>query len=126
MVIMKEYLHSLVAAVPNPLTGTQPGTRVPAGIDPAKSAALGGMMFTLAFLGGTALRFLYNSLRYSEDLDFSSGGDPRRMISASISMTSDATWKPRGMRCTLNQRLKKRTTMLSSASRAAVRIGLSP
>ncbi len=30
-----------------------------------------GMFLEWAFLGGTALRFLYNMPRYSEDLDFS-------------------------------------------------------
>ena len=34
-----------------------------------------GAMASLAFLGGTALRFLYGLGRYSEDLDFSLEGD---------------------------------------------------
>ena len=34
-----------------------------------------GAMASLAFLGGTALRFLYGLKRYSEDLDFSLEGD---------------------------------------------------
>jgi hypothetical protein len=34
-----------------------------------------GAMVPLAFLGGTALRFLYRTPRYSEDLDFSLAGD---------------------------------------------------
>ena len=34
-----------------------------------------GAMASLAFLGGTALRFLYGLQRYSEDLDFSLEGD---------------------------------------------------
>jgi hypothetical protein len=36
-----------------------------------------GAMVPLAFHGGTALRFLYNSQRYSEDLDFALEGDAR-------------------------------------------------
>lgn len=34
-----------------------------------------GAMIPLAFLGGTALRFLYATVRYSEDLDFSLEGN---------------------------------------------------
>jgi hypothetical protein len=36
-----------------------------------------GAMVPLAFHGGTALRFLYNTQRYSEDLDFALDGDRR-------------------------------------------------
>jgi len=35
-----------------------------------------GAMVPLAFCGGTALRFLYNIQRFSEDLDFTLEGDP--------------------------------------------------
>jgi predicted nucleotidyltransferase component of viral defense system len=35
-----------------------------------------GAMIPLAFQGGTALRFLYSSSRYSEDLDFALEGSP--------------------------------------------------
>ena len=46
-----------------------------------------GAMSPLAFLGGTALRFLYRLPRYSEDLDFALEGpreryDPRRWLTA--------------------------------------------
>lgn len=36
-----------------------------------------GIFRSTAFLGGTALRFLYNLPRFSEDLDFSSEGRPK-------------------------------------------------
>ncbi len=36
-----------------------------------------GAMIPLAFQGGTALRFLYSTARYSEDLDFSLEGNPK-------------------------------------------------
>jgi predicted nucleotidyltransferase component of viral defense system len=39
---------------------------------------LAGQMTSLAFMGGTALRFLYAVPRYSEDLDFALEGDRER------------------------------------------------
>lgn len=72
---MKEYLRTLVAAVPNPVQArNQAGEYLQALI--LQSLQRSGAMIPLAFLGGTALRFLFNSLRYSEDLDFSLEGDP--------------------------------------------------
>jgi len=41
-----------------------------------------GVFRSTAFLGGTALRFLYNLPRFSEDLDFSSEGKPRIIFSS--------------------------------------------
>lgn len=66
---MKEYLLQLVRAAPTPAYGRN-ATReyLQARILAALQRA--GAMIPLAFHGGTALRFLYNSLRYSEDLDF--------------------------------------------------------
>jgi len=67
---MKEYLHTLVAEAPNPLQArNRAGEYLQALI--LQSLQRSGAMVSLAFLGGTALRFLYNSQRYSEDLDFS-------------------------------------------------------
>src|SRR5258708_4435065 len=37
-----------------------------------------GAMIPLAFHGGTALRFLFNTARYSEDLDFALEREPNR------------------------------------------------
>ena len=76
MVIMKEYLHSLVAAVPNPLQARNQAREYLQALI-LQSLQRSGAMVSLAFLGGTALRFLYDSLRYSEDLDFSLEGNPR-------------------------------------------------
>ena len=66
---MKEYLAQLVRSSPTPAHGRN-ATReyLQARILAALQRA--GAMIPLAFHGGTALRFLYNSQRYSEDLDF--------------------------------------------------------
>ena len=66
---MKEYLAQLVRASPTPAHGRN-ATReyLQARILAALQRA--GAMIPLAFHGGTALRFLYSSQRYSEDLDF--------------------------------------------------------
>ena len=66
---MKEYLEQLVRSSPTPAHGRN-ATReyLQARILAALQRA--GAMIPLAFHGGTALRFLYNSQRYSEDLDF--------------------------------------------------------
>ena len=66
---MKEYLAELVRASPTPAQGRNVAreylqARILACLQRA------GAMIPLAFHGGTALRFLYASLRYSEDLDF--------------------------------------------------------
>lgn len=74
MVIMKEYLHTLVAAVPNTLNARNQAREYLQALI-LQSLQRSGAMVSLAFLGGTALRFLYNSQRYSEDLDFSLEGD---------------------------------------------------
>jgi predicted nucleotidyltransferase component of viral defense system len=75
MVIMKEHLRTLVAAVPNPLQACNQAREYLQALI-LQSLQRSGAMVPLAFLGGTALRFLYSSLRYSEDLDFSLEGDP--------------------------------------------------
>lgn len=66
---MKEYLSQLVRAAPTSAHGRN-ATReyLQARILAALQRA--GAMIPLAFHGGTALRFLYGSQRYSEDLDF--------------------------------------------------------
>jgi len=66
---MKEYLTELVRACPTPAHGRNVAreylqARILGGLQRA------GAMIPLAFHGGTALRFLYASPRYSEDLDF--------------------------------------------------------
>lgn len=66
---MKDYLADIVRASPSPV---QARNRVR---EYLQSRILGvlqrcGAMIPLAFQGGTALRFLYSSSRYSEDLDF--------------------------------------------------------
>jgi len=72
---MKEYLHSLVTNIPNPLLARNQAREYLQALI-LQSLQRSGAMVSLAFLGGTALHFLYNSLRYSEDLDFSLEGDP--------------------------------------------------
>jgi len=66
---MKEYLAELVRACPTPAHGRNVAREY------LQARILGclqraGAMVPLAFHGGTALRFLYASARYSEDLDF--------------------------------------------------------
>ncbi|MDQ7029060.1 MAG: nucleotidyl transferase AbiEii/AbiGii toxin family protein [Ardenticatenia bacterium] len=66
---MKEYLADLVRAAPTPLQARNVVREyLQARILGAMQHA--GAMVPLAFHGGTALRFLYGSQRYSEDLDF--------------------------------------------------------
>ncbi len=66
---MKEYLAELVRATPTPV---QARNTMREYLQARMLAALqrAGAMIPLAFHGGTALRFLYASARYSEDLDF--------------------------------------------------------
>ncbi|HFD38804.1 MAG TPA: nucleotidyl transferase AbiEii/AbiGii toxin family protein [Anaerolineae bacterium] len=66
---MKEYLADLVRTAPTPLQARNIVREyLQARILGAMQRA--GAMVPLAFHGGTALRFLYHSQRYSEDLDF--------------------------------------------------------
>ena len=70
---MKEYLRELVSASSNPLQGRHVAREY------LQARILGslqraGAMMPLAFHGGTALRFLFNIPRYSEDLDFTLEG----------------------------------------------------
>lgn len=67
---MKEYLSELVRSAPSPLQSRNDIREY------LQARILGvlqrqGAMVPLAFHGGTALRFLYATARYSEDLDFS-------------------------------------------------------
>jgi len=66
---MKEHLSHLVHAAPTPVHGRNLAREY------LQARILGtlqraGAMIPLAFHGGTALRFLFASARYSEDLDF--------------------------------------------------------
>jgi hypothetical protein len=73
---MKEHLHSLISNTSNPLQArNQVREYLQALI--LQSLQRAGAMVPLAFHGGTALRFLYNSQRYSEDLDFALEGNAR-------------------------------------------------
>lgn len=66
---MKAYLAQLVQAAPDPLQGRHIAREyLQARI--LRSLQRVGAMIPLAFHGGTALRFLYQIPRYSEDLDF--------------------------------------------------------
>jgi hypothetical protein len=71
---MKEHLHSLVANTPNPLSARNQ-TREYLQALILQSLQRTGAMVPLAFHGGTALRFLFNSQRFSEDLDFALEGN---------------------------------------------------
>lgn len=74
---MKEYLTDLVRASPTPDRALNQvreylQARILSGLQRA------GAMIPLAFRGGTALRFLYATPRYSEDLDFTLERDGSR------------------------------------------------
>jgi predicted nucleotidyltransferase component of viral defense system len=74
---MKDYLAELVRANPTPaharnVTHEYLQARILGALQRA------GAMIPLAFHGGTALRFLYASARYSEDLDFALEKDKSR------------------------------------------------
>ncbi len=72
---MKTFLHSLVDGSHDPaLARNQAREYLQALI--LQSLQRAGAMVPLAFLGGTALRFLYRIERYSEDLDFSLERNP--------------------------------------------------
>ena len=73
---MKEHLLSLLSNIPNPLQARNQAREYLQALV-LQSLQRGGAMVPLAFHGGTALRFLYNSQRYSEDLDFALEGYAR-------------------------------------------------
>ena len=67
---MKEYLLSLLERNTNPMQGRNL-VREYLQVRILESLQRSGAMIPLAFQGGTALRFLYQLARFSEDLDFS-------------------------------------------------------
>lgn len=74
---MKDYLRELVHRAPTPAHARNSVREY------LQARLLGvlqgaGAMMPLAFHGGTALRFLFDSARYSEDLDFALERDPSR------------------------------------------------
>lgn len=74
---MKDYLRELVDSAPTPAHARNIAREY------LQARLLGvlqdaGAMIPLAFHGGTALRFLFNSARYSEDLDFALEREPSR------------------------------------------------
>jgi hypothetical protein len=74
---MKDYLAQLVRESPSPVQARNVVREY------LQARILGvlqheGAMIPLAFHGGTALRFLYSSARYSEDLDFALEGKRER------------------------------------------------
>jgi hypothetical protein len=76
MSAMKEFLLSLVSNTPNPLQARNQAREYLQALI-LQSMQRAGAMVPLAFHGGMALRFLYNSQRYSEDLGFTLEGNPR-------------------------------------------------
>ena len=72
---MKAYIRDLIAAAPTNLLAIHT-VREYLQARILQSLQRAGAMQTLAFHGGTSLRFLYDIPRYSEDLDFALEGDP--------------------------------------------------
>jgi predicted nucleotidyltransferase component of viral defense system len=66
---MKAYLHTLIASAPTKLLAIHT-VREYLQARILQSLQRAGAMKSLAFHGGTSLRFLYDIPRYSEDLDF--------------------------------------------------------
>jgi hypothetical protein len=71
---MKEHLHSLVANTADPLSARNQAREYLQALI-LQGLQRAGAMVPLAFHGGTALRFLFNSQRFSEDLDFALEGN---------------------------------------------------
>jgi hypothetical protein len=67
---MKEHLYHLLSSLSNPLEARNLAREYLQALS-LQSLQRTGAMLSLAFHGGTALRFLYGSQRFSEDLDFS-------------------------------------------------------
>lgn len=66
---MKEYLREIIRSSPNPIHSRNL-VREYLQARILEALQRSGAMIPLAFQGGTALRFLYNIARFSEDLDF--------------------------------------------------------
>ena len=71
---MKEYLVDLVRSSRDPIRGRNLAREYIQALILSSLQRVGAMI-PLAFHGGTALRFLYGSQRYSEDLDFTLEGN---------------------------------------------------
>ncbi len=69
---MKEYLADRIRGLASPVARNVAREYLQARI--LGSLQRSGSMISLAFQGGTALRFLYSIHRYSEDLDFAKAG----------------------------------------------------
>ena len=87
---MKELLREIIRQEPDPL-GKRSLAREYLQARILESLQRSGAMMALAFQGGTALRFLYNISRFSEDLDFalenpSAGYDFEAYLKASRSV----------------------------------------
>jgi len=97
---MKAFLQSLIAGTSNP---TQARNQVREYLQALilQSLQRAGAMVPLAFLGGTALRFLYQIERYSEDLDFSLEGDPEPYDFASYLQAIQRDLQAQGYNVTL-------------------------
>jgi predicted nucleotidyltransferase component of viral defense system len=73
---MKEHLLSLIQPQTDPIQARNQAREYLQALI-LQSMQRAGALVPLAFHGGTALRFLYGSERYSEDLDFALEGDPK-------------------------------------------------
>ena len=92
---MKEYLRQIVAApATNLLKRSVAREYLQARI--LQSLQESGAFLTWAFLGGTALRFLYSIPRYSEDLDFSLSGSGGEVGLSSAMMAAKNMFEAEG------------------------------
>lgn len=62
--------------------------------DILREMSAAGLLTRLTFIGGTCLRAGYGSVRLSEDLDFTGGGDFQRRDLAALGASSRIRCKP--------------------------------
>lgn len=123
---MKDYLSEIVHAAPTPVQGRNVAREyLQARILGALQWA--GAMVPLAFHGGTALRFLFASARYSEDLDFALEQAPTGYNFRAYLQTIRSTFDAEGYR--LELKVSDRKTVHSAFVRfrgLLYELGLSP
>ena len=123
---MKAHLAELVGAAPNPVYGRNLAREY------LQARILGAMqrsgaMLSLAFHGGTALRFLYGMNRFSEDLDFALERAPERYDLRRILQAVRSELAPEGY--TVELKVNDRRTVHSAFVRfpgLLHELGLSP
>ncbi len=123
---MKEYLSELVRDAANPAHGRNVAREY---LQARMLSELqrAGAVIPLAFHGGTALRFLYSSPRYSEDLDFALEREPELYDFRAYLRAMQTAFEAEGYEVTI--KVSDRKTMHSAFVRfpgLLYELGLSP